>query len=58
MMGERGVVVSRVERPMADCERGVGAMKKTVSTIVCVVVGALVATAAIVFGLVPLIDPN
>jgi len=33
-------------------------MKKTVITIVCVVVGALVATAAIVFGLVPLIDPN
>ena len=58
MMGERGVVVSRAERPMADCERGVGAMKKTVITIVCVVVGALVATAAIVFGLVPLIDPN
>ena len=33
-------------------------MKKTVITIICVVVGALVATAAIVFGLVPLIDPN
>ena len=33
-------------------------MKKTVITIVCVIVGALVATAAIVFGLVPLIDPN
>ena len=33
-------------------------MKKTVITIVCVVVGALVATAVIVFGLVPLIDPN
>ena len=33
-------------------------MKKTVITIVCVVVGALVATAAIVFGLVPLIDSN
>ena len=58
MMGERGVIVSRAERPMADCERGVGAMKKTVITIVCVVVGALVATAAIIFGLVPLIDSN
>ncbi|WP_297909341.1 hypothetical protein [uncultured Actinomyces sp.] len=33
-------------------------MKKTVITIVCVIVGALVATAAIVFGLVPLIGPN
>ena len=33
-------------------------MKKTVITIVCVIVGALVATAAIIFGLVPLIDSN
>ena len=33
-------------------------MKKTVITIVCVIVGALVATAAILFGLVPLIDRN
>ena len=43
---------------MAGCGRGAGAMKKTVITIVCVIVGALVATAAIVFGLVPLIGPN
>ena len=33
-------------------------MKKTVITIVCVIVGTLVATAAILFGLVPLIDRN
>ena len=43
---------------MAGCGRGAGAMKKTVITIVCVIVGALVATAAILFGLVPLIDRN
>ena len=57
-MGERGIVVSWEERPMVGCGRGTGAMKKTVITIVCVIVGALVATAAIIFGLVPLIDPN
>ena len=43
---------------MVGCGRGAGAMKKTVITIVCVIVGALVATAAIIFGLVPLIDSN
>ena len=43
---------------MVGCGRGTGAMKKTVITLVCVIVGALVATAAIIFGLVPLIDPN
>ncbi len=43
---------------MVGCGRGTGAMKKTVITIVCVIVGALVATAAIIFGLVPLIDSN
>ena len=57
-MGKHEIVVSREERPMAGCGRGAGAMKKTVITIVCVIVGALVATAAIVFGLVPLIDRN
>lgn len=57
-MGKRGIVVSWEERPMVGCRRGAGAMKKTVITIVCVIVGALVATAAIIFGLVPLIDSN
>lgn len=43
---------------MVGCGSGTGAMKKIVITIVCVIVGALVATAAIIFGLVPLIDSN
>ena len=33
-------------------------MKKTVIMIVCVVVGALVAAAVVMFGLVPLVDPH
>ena len=43
---------------MVGCGSGTGAMKKIVITIICVIVGALVATAAIIFGLVPLIDSN